>query len=307
MIKKQPFNLALLFLLLICSYSYAQQPVNSDDKRVDVLQSKLNNTMQHSASWLDNIIDSDESAEDAEARGYAQLSWLPRTADLGEFDAKFKVHFYLPKWNEKLSLILDNEDQDELMLDYEAESIDPDRDASSFNVALQHIKEFNSDYKIKNRLGVSRKQLYARSEIDFIWSFSKFRVGLVPRIDYFAKDGWGPAAKIALDYPLSKSYLSVSASWQNLQNESKSRNKLGIYHVNKIDDKQLLVTGIRYNKNRYDGDKLLDLYYCSARYRNLIYKNWMYFEVEPFIEFRQEKDYRREYGIALSLISYYGH
>jgi hypothetical protein len=258
--------------------------------------------MQDTASWLDDIDGSTKGG--ASAKGYLLLGWLPRTADLDKLDAKFKVAFNLPNVNEKLALIIDNDNEDEVLLDYES---DPFKDnQENVNVAVQYMKEFNKNNNIKTRLGLSRKQLYVRTEASLNWRSDAFKFELLPRIDYFYKDGWGPGIKGAVAYYLEGSTVSLSASWQKIENESRSRRKVGLFHVFKLDTDQLLVSGAQYNKSNNKEDISNETYYLSVRYRNLIYKSWMYFEVEPFVEFNQNRDFRREFGISFSLISYYG-
>jgi hypothetical protein len=300
----------------LCSIADEQPDV--ERPKADLLQSKLNSMMQNTASWLDNIGDSNTAdsniesdnknkinkSERASANGYLQLSWLPRTGDLDNVDAKFKVYFNLPEWNDRLALVIDNDDEDELLLDYETDNSPTDQ--SGVNVALQYVKQFNDKWQIKNRLGVSRKQLYLRSEVMLNWQVKDVAFRLQPRLDYFLQDGWGPSLKGVVNYPLEKSYFSLSASWQKIQNESRSRRKVGFFHIKSTGREQLLVTGVQYNKSNNKLDVSNENYVLSTRYRNLLYKSWMYFEVEPFIEFNQLSDFRREAGIAFNLISYYG-
>ncbi|PKG80827.1 hypothetical protein CXF85_22230 [Colwellia sp. 75C3] len=309
---------SLIYCLLIFPLcSIAGESVVAERPKADLLQSKLNTMMQNTASWLDNIGDSNTAesnesdkknstnkTDNASANGYLQLSWLPRTGDLDDVDAKFKVYFNLPEWNDRLALIIDNDDEDELLLDYETDNSPTDQ--SGVNVALQYVKQFNEKWQIKNRLGVSRKQLYLRSEIQFNWHIKDVAFRLQPRLDYFLQDGWGPSVKGVINYPLEKSYFSLSASWQKLQNESRSRRKVGFFHIKSTGRDQILVTGVQYNKSNNKLDIANENYVVSTRYRNLLYKSWMYFEVEPFIEFNQLNDFRREVGIAFNLISYYG-
>lgn len=291
-----------LVLYVFCTFCGAKEFEDKVRPRADLFQSKLNNMMQDTASWLDDIDGSTEGG--ASAKGYLQLGWLPRTADLDEFDAKFKVAFNLPNLDERLALIIDNDNEDELLLDYES---DPFQDSQeSVNLAVQYATDFNKNNNIKTRVGVSRKQLYVRTEASVNWKSDKFKFELLPRIDYFYKDGWGPGLKGALAYFLATSTVSFSASWQKIESEARSRRKVGMFHVFKLEKDQLLVSGAQYNKSNNKEDVSNESYYLSVRYRNLIYKSWMYFELEPFVEFNQMRDFRREYGIALSLISYYG-
>jgi len=311
-------KLIFCYLLMMPLYSFADESTAADRPKADLLQSKLNTMMQNTASWLDNIgdnntvefeIESDseepfKDADNASANGYLQLSWLPRTGDLDDVDAKFKVYFNLPEWNDKLALVIDNDDEDELLLDYETDNSSTDQ--TGVNVALQYVKQFNDKWQIKNRAGVSRKQLYLRSEIQFNWQLKNMAFRLQPRLDYFLQDGWGPSIKGVVNYPLEKSYFSLSASWQKIQSESRSRRKVGFFHIKSTGRDQLLVTGVQYNKSNNKLDISNESYVASTRYRNLIYKSWMYFEVEPFIELNQLNNFRREAGIAFNLISYYG-
>ena len=291
-----------LILFVFCTFCCAKDLEDKVRPRADLFQSKLNTMMQDTASWLDDIDGSTEGG--ASAKGYLQLGWLPRTADLDEFDAKFKVAFNLPNLDERLALIIDNDNEDELLLDYES---DPFQDSQeSVNLAVQYAKEFNKNNNIKTRVGVSRKQLYVRTEASLNWKSETFKFELLPRVDYFNKDGWGPGLKGAIAYYLEGSTVSFSASWQKLEHEARSRRKVGLFHVFKLEKNQLLVSGIQYNKSNNKEDISNETYYLSLRYRNLFYKSWLYFEVEPFVECNEIRGFRREVGIALSFISYYG-
>ena len=209
--------LSILFLLPF--YNIADESVHIETERpkADFLQSTLNTTMQKTASWLDSVGESE--TEGASAQGYLQLSWLPRTADLDAVDAKFKVHFNLPNWNNKLALVVNNQNQDELLLDYETNYSPVDKE--SINVAVQYIKQFNDRRQVKNRIGISRKQLYLRSEMLYNWKVKTFDIRIQPRIDYFFKDGWGPSVKGVINYPFKNNYFSLSATWQKIENESR--------------------------------------------------------------------------------------
>ncbi len=295
-------SLPILFLSCFPFFTTAHDTIEPIKPKADLLQGKLNNMMQNTASWLDNL--GNNESENASAAGYLQLSWLPRTADLVDVDAKFKVYFNLPQWNDKLALVIDNDDEDELLLDYETDHSSTTQ--SGVNVAFQYIKKFNKENQIKNRVGVSRSQLYFRSEMQFNWNLNKLSIRLQPRIDYFLQDGFGPAIKAIANYPLEASQLSFSTSWQKIQNESRSRSKFGFFHINSIGPNQLLVSGIQYNKSNNDFDVSNEHYIISTRYRNLLYKSWMYIEIEPFVEFNELNNFRREAGISFNLLSYYG-
>ncbi|MEY8250882.1 MAG: hypothetical protein RPR91_00730, partial [Colwellia sp.] len=254
-------HLAMLTITLCSSpfFVFSSQELNNKEEKdsqtlikqkSDVLQNKINTMMQDSASWLDNLgADNSQAKSGASATGYVQLGWMPRTADWSEFDPKFKVHLSLPRWNEKVALILDNDDEDELKLDYEASSIGDGHDTEKVNVAIQYIKQFGETLKVKYRLGISRDQLYARSEIKHRWLNDSNTITVVPRLDYFRRDGWAPNIKGSIIYPLTDSILSFSVSWQKVEKEEDSKQKIGFYHISNNGQTKELVSGIQYYNN----------------------------------------------------------
>ena len=288
-----------ILLFVLTGYVLLLKPVGATEKNtVDTVQNKVDIMMQDTASWLDSFASNKRVNDKASANGYLQLGWLPRTADLADIEAKFKVRLKLPNWNDKIALVIDNDDEDDLKLDYEPDDIEKDKE--DINLAVQYIKDLNENLKIKNRIGISRSQIYARSELKRKWQFDSYQIQLTPRLDYFSSDGWAPSVKGAIVYPLEHSGLSLSASWQKVQSEQYARKKVGFYHIKSLKDAQLLVTGLQYNKNSEES------YLASVRFRDLFYKKWLYFELEPFLEFNQVNDYKTEVGMALRFIGYYG-
>jgi hypothetical protein len=161
---KQDYCLIIGFLFYLNYFSlFVEEPEEKQRPRADFLQSRLNAMMQDTASWLDST--SHEDSKNASANGYLQLSWLPRTAELDDLDAKFKVFLHLPKLNGRLSLVIDNDDENERLLDYESDYTNVDQEG--VNIAFQYIKQLHKEKQIKNRVGISRSQLYLRSEINF--------------------------------------------------------------------------------------------------------------------------------------------
>ena len=290
-----------IHLLVLAGYLVLiQQAVASTTNTVDTVQQKVDIMMQDTASWLDSLASNKRVNDKASANGYLQLGWLPRTANLADVEAKFKVRLKLPSWNDKIALVIDNDDEDDLKLDYEPDAVEKENE--DINLAVQYIKDLNDNLKFKNRIGISRSQIYARSELKRKWQFNRFQIQLTPRLDYFSSDGWAPSVKGAITYPLETSHLSLSASWQKVQAEEDARQKIGFYHIKSLKDEQLVVTGLQYNNNK----NAQASYLASVRFRELFYKKWLYFELEPFLELNQINDYKTEVGFAVRLIGYYG-
>ncbi|PAJ74021.1 hypothetical protein CJF42_12795 [Pseudoalteromonas sp. NBT06-2] len=290
-----------ILLLVLSTYLLLFKPVFATQKNtIDIVQNKIDLMMQDTASWLDSFASSKKINDKASANGYLQLGWLPKTADLADVETKFKVRMKLPNWNDKIAFVIDNDDEDDLKLDYEADTIEKDKD--DLNLAVQYIKDLNENLKVKNRIGISRSQIYVRSELKRKWDVDTYQFQLTPRLDFFNSDGWAPSVIGTIFYPFESSSLSLSVSWQKIQSEKYARKKIGFYHIKSLTDEQLLVSGLQYSYKKDSNES----YLASVRYRNTFCKKWMYIEFEPFLEFNQINRYKTEVGIALRLIGYYG-
>lgn len=281
-----------------------QQVVDNISDQVEniELRDNINTMMQNTADWIDGLITDEPDPQDASASGYFQLGWLPRTSDWRELDAKLKVHFYLPNWENKLAVVLENDNEEEVDLDYEAGSFVQDN-TNNLNIALQNYRKIHDDLNIRNRVGFSRGQLYLRSEVKQSWFFEKSTITLTPRIGYYSSDGWAPSIKAGWLRTLSeKDKLSVSASAQKVQSEEFSRLKFGVYHIHTASASNLLVSGAQYNRD----EEGYNNYLVSIRFRQQLNQKWAYIEFEPFVEFEERLDYHREIGIAFNFIGYYG-
>lgn len=287
---------------------HASEPVEMEFPHADSTQNSINQIMQDTALWLDQLAQNEALENDerkASAFGYLQLSWRPYRGDLNDLDAKFKVHFNLPKWDDRLALVIDNDSEDDLMLDYESDPAGNNQ-YDELNIALQYFRTHSSGQRVKFRVGKKRNELYARAETNFQWQFENYKIDLLPRVDYYYKSGWGPGIKSAFTYYFSKDKISLSASLQKLEVESKIRVKAGLYHIKTLRQDHFFVSGLEYNQDNKERHNHNDHYLASVRYRKAFYKNWLHFEIEPYLLFRQELNYKDEFGVNFSLIGYYG-
>ena len=128
-----------------------------------------------------------------------------------------------------------------------------------------------------------------------------------PSIYYFLQDGWGSKLLLEYDYKLSsKSQLRINYSTRVSQSFSGIRWKHGLYKLNQIDNTTASLLGLQVEGER-NGDRgfIVDKYTLSYRYRFNAYKEWLYFEVEPFVEWLEEDNYHTIPGIALRVEGFF--
>ncbi|MGO2372803.1 hypothetical protein NDQ71_18595 [Pseudoalteromonas sp. KG3] len=109
--------------------------------------------------------------------------------------------------------------------------------------------------------------------------------------------------KLSSDTKINEFYaLNISANYREIADEIDSELRSGVYLSYIPDPQRAMVFGVNV-QNSFDD---LTRYTLSYRYRQQAQYSWLFFEVEPFVEYREELNYRDEIGLAIRLIGYYG-
>ena len=283
--------------------------------------------------WTANMVDSyfaddDAGKNQAKAWGHVVFAWEPRTGEFidgDSFPVKFKVKAKLPNLKNKVELILsDSEDDDFQTLPYE--SVRPEAlrlSEKSISAAIQLLSSKGENTRVSHRIGIGDRQLYARSS----WIYrQKFLDELVtfnvsPAIEYYASDGWGARVLFDTGYKLSDtSEMRFDFSLQNRQSFDDPKFRWGIFNIKSLGQKQALITGVS-SAGEIELHGQFEAYTrrISTRYRFNALRRWVYFEVEPFIEFTKDDpddmlvsdesfnhDFVRDRGITIRFEAHYG-
>ena len=276
-----------------------------EEERLKFLFVDVNSVMEAIGSgmdWTANILDGYFAEEDAgknqaKAWGHIVFAWEPKTGELFDgdrFPVKFKVKAKLPNLKNKVELILsDGEDDDFQTLPYE--SVRPEAfrlSENSLGAAIQFLSSKSENTRVSHRVGIGDRQLYARSS----WIHrQKFMNDLVtfnvsPAVEYYASDGWGARILFDTSYKISDtSEMRFDVSFQNRQAFDDPRFRWGIFNIKSLGQKKALITGIS-SAGEIELHGQFEAYTrrISTRYRFNALRRWIYFEIEPFIEFRKD-------------------
>ena len=266
---------------------------------------QINRQMQNSAQWHDDLMAEVPSDKKAAAKGYLRLGWLPRNNDWSETEVRFTVSLSLPNWKKRLKLIVDNDadEFDRLPFETENQAAGNNHQGNEINASLQYLVEKNDNLNIDHRIGISRTQLYARSSAVWEKKIDTHLLAATAGLEYYYSDGFGQFIKLAYDKELSPTMsLNWSANLRHLQSEPDSEVRSGLYFSYLPDQKRAMIVGIN-GKDAFNG---LRSYTLSYRYREQFLHSWLYYEIEPFLEYRELRQYNDEVGIALRFIGYYG-
>ena len=276
-----------------------------EEERLKFLFLDVNSVMEAVGSgmdWTANMLDSYFAEEEAgknqaKAWGHIVFAWEPKTGELFDgdrFPVKFKVKAKLPNLKNKVELILsDGEDDDFQTLPYE--SVRPEAfrlSQNSLGAAIQFLSSKGENTRISHRIGVGDRQLYARSS----WLYRQkiindlVTLNVSPAVEYYASDGWGARVLFDAGYKLSEtSEMRFDVSFQNRQAFDDPKFRWGVFNIKSLGQKKALITGVS-SAGEMEENNRFEAYSrrISTRYRFNALRRWIYFEIEPFIEFRKD-------------------
>ncbi|MCC2617199.1 hypothetical protein LJ739_13175 [Aestuariibacter halophilus] len=299
-------RLFFAFSILWATTTSAQEPARP---WLDDMHDSIADSVTVTAEWFDSFFAEGPSPPDQQARGEARLrlGWEPRSRDWNEFEARLRVRVKLPKFKDRVDIILsdyDDEAPDERISAGRDGRFDRD---DRFSLALRFKPK--PDSGLSHRIGVGRRaQIFGKSRyrqhhqlsdvVDLQWETSLY---------YYNRDGWGGNIKVHTDYASDDDVIWRWAnrfyyrdesddwlwqhSWQRFaQHDADTATLVGFY-----------IEGL--SKPTYR----LEEYLASVRWRKNAFRDWLFFEVEPFVLWRRDENFSASYGVALRVEGNFGH
>ncbi|REL37196.1 hypothetical protein [Thalassotalea euphylliae] len=278
---------------------------------MESLHSKVSDTVFRSAFWFDGFFtdNDDDDRERPNVKARIRLGWEPKARDLSGFDNKFRVRLKLPHFKDRLDLIFSDDEEDSLsQLPLEVVNTREQVEDDSFAAAVRFVHHSDSDHITDTRLGVSSGDIFVRARHKSRYSWNKTHgLRVEPALFYFVDDGLGARLLLEYDYQLSlRNQFRFDYSIRGSESFSGIRWKHGFYHLHQYSLKRagalgLVIEGERNGENGF----IIDNYTLSYRYRFNAYKRWLFFEVEPFLEWPEDENYKTTPGIALRVEGYF--
>ena len=274
------------------------------------LHKSISDSVYQSAVWFDQFF-LDENTEQSTPRTNARirLGWEPKARDWSEIDTRFRIKVKLPHFKDKIDLILSDDDElDQSNLPLDSAKTNQENNEESFAAAVRFTHKKEKDRLLESRIGISGGDIFlkARHNRRYTWS-NTHSFKFEPSLYYFLDDGLGAKLLLEYDYQLNKSsQLRVHYSIRGSESFSGIRWKHGFYKLKQLEQNAATILGLKVEGER-NGEKgfIIDNYTLSYRYRFNALKSWLYFEVEPFLEWNEEENYTTTPGIALRVEGYF--
>jgi hypothetical protein len=270
----------------------------------------ISDSVYQSAFWFDGFFTNDDSdRQNPKTSARIRLAWEPERRSLNEFDSRFRIKVKLPHFKNRFDLILSDDNDDELsQLPLEKPSLNKEPRSEQFAAALRFVhfndaKEYND-----TRVGISGGDVFLRTRYIKRYAWQDVHgFKFEPSVFYFIGDGLGAHLLMEYNYQLNtKEQLRVDYSIRGSASFSGIRWKHGVYHLKQLEHNRatalgLLVQGERNGAN----DFIVDKYTLNYRYRFNAIKKWLFFDIEPFVEWRKDEDYKANPGLALRVEGYF--
>ncbi len=285
-------------------------PTNSLDDWANSFHEKISNSVYQSAFWFDGFFSADENEQKPPKTSVKiRLGWLPKSNSLSEFKTRFRLKLSLPNLKNRADLILSDDSNDNLS-ELPLDSFDASQTfgQESITAALRYVHKREDDNYTDSRIGISGGDIFyrVRHKRRFSWQ-KKHGIKIEPSLYYFLKDGLGARLLLEYNYQASKSeqyrvnyYLRASDAFKGQEW------KYALYRLKQLGNQRasafsFVVDG---RHGSVDGS-LVDQYTVGYRYRFNALKTWLFFEIEPFVEWTKVDNFATTPGVALRVEGYF--
>jgi len=268
----------------------------------------VSDSVYQSAAWFDDFFTEEGSAKkNPKINAKIRLEWRPRSRNWSDLKARFKVKVRLPHFKDRVDIILSDDDETEQnQLPLETTHIQAEEE--KFSAALRYMHSNEKDKFTDTRVGISGGDIFIRSRHKRYINLNENNAFKIePSVFYFLDEGLG--SRLLLEYNFQKNantQYRINYSIRGSESFSGIKWKHGIYKLKHLSDNNASVISLQIEGER-NGERgfIVDNYTLSYRYRFNAYKKWLYFEVEPFLEWQEANNYSTTPGIALRVEGYF--
>jgi hypothetical protein len=299
----------LFIVMLVLAPRVWAAEVVADYPWLDIMHQNIADSVNESALWFDEFFVLDEFSQDDKARGEARirLGWEPRSRDLNEFETRLRLRVKLPNLKNRVDLVVSDYDDDQVDSPLQASGNDVFTEQNRFSLALRWRAKPNSG--VSHRIGIGRRlQPFVKSRYRSLVNLTdKADLRWEASVYYYNRDGFGADIAGQINYTLnSQSLLRFNNHFYFRDNSNDWLWQHSFQHLKQLDDKTAVISGF-YIEGLSQPSYRLEEYLVSFRWRKNTLRQWLFYELEPFVLWRRDESFSASYGLALRLEGFFGH
>lgn len=228
--------------------------------------------------------------------------WGERGSYVDETDIKFRLD--LPATEKKYKLVIENspEEQESLADKNRPSLIGNQPDTDSFSAFLQRSKQ-QAKWDTSGRIGIKGVfDPFVRLDLERAWTVDDtWHLPYRFRVAYFHSDGYRAINSLSLQRSLNSSLLfegRTDISWLQERDTLDAAQTLNV--IQQLSPDKALTYTFGIFEESFSNTVISD-YFFSAHYRQLIYKDWLYVNVIPEVNYPREFDYDARVSLTLKL------
>jgi hypothetical protein len=288
----------------VAQESHAKE--KADDVWFDAWQRSLTTTFNTQAQDIDAWFASADNPDvSAGASGKIKLGWEPRSGDLSSIEPRFKLRLRLPSMQNRVDLLLSDDDDDSLDNTLNV-SRELERRRDTTTLAL---RVFSPRFdKVRYRVGVGRRdQVFVRTSYYNTERFSpKLHLLYDGRVYHYNRDGWGAEVGASLIHETSGTKLDrYSHRWYYQDKYHRYKWHVEAQRYYRLSTQSTFILNA-YTQGYSQPNMHTEQVYISTKLRSNPLRKWLFFEIEPFVLWLKEEDFRPSYGMALRFEAFFG-
>lgn len=304
------YKIVIFFIVMVASIpsTWAEQG-DLDYPWLDRMHENIADSADSTALWFDDFFALDEFEHEDKASGEARikLGWEPRSREFNEFETRLKLRVKLPNLKNRVDLVLSDYDDEQPDSAIIASGNDAFNNQERFSLALRWRAKPNSG--LSHRIGIGRRlQPFVKSRYRSLIKVSeKTDLRWETAVYYYSRDGFGAHISGLVDYSLSPE--SLFRFNNNFYYRDRSKDWLWQHswqNLKQLDDKSALIYGF-YIEGASQPNYRIEEYLVSTRWRKNALREWLFYEVEPFILWRRDENFVASFGLALRIEGFFGH
>ena len=290
--------------------------VLQEEDMVDEVHAGVSQGVLATAEWLDSFFD-DRRVEGEANKSRLKLNFtgFAEEGELLGYDFKFRLRLAFPRTEDKLNLIISGDPEDDFSFDDESQRNIRARfeegETDGGIAALQYFIKAARDRNISLKAGLRFKDItpvlfvgprYRRSIALNDWTLR-----FTQRIRWFTDRGWDSSTRFDLERPLSERFFfrtTTEGIWK--QEESGYFYNYRMLLFQPLSEKRSL----SYEWNNFfqtHPDNRLQETNLRLRYRQNIWRKWLFFDVAPQAAFLKDRDFNISPGIIFRLEMIFGY
>lgn len=279
---------------------------------VDYVHELLSRSVSSSATWMDKFFD-DPNYDDEENHSSLRLTLRSLWEDGEDADLAAKVRFKLnlPRWENRLQLIVSGDSSDDTFDDVDDDDLELTRDGEkNVGVGLRYFTRQTKRHNVSIGGGVRWRgggpKLYVQPRYRFLKEFDTWDMRFIQKIGWYDPEGWESSSSLQLETTFDDDYFFRTTGKVNwYEDEAGWFPELNFVLRKPLSQKRVVALEW-YNYFETKPDDILESSVVRLRYRQRVYRRWLWFEAAPQVTFPNEDDYDWKPGIMLKLQAYLG-